>query len=74
METRKQAEAPVHEEDEGKLQNTSGYYVPPSTRSLKPGKSHSTQLEIDDHKYHNSTLNGKAGLLYEVESEKGNER
>lgn len=64
METKKQVEDSV---EETKIQNTSGYYVAPNTtKDMKPGKSHRTQLEIDDHKYHNTTLNGKAGLLYEV--------
>ena len=64
METKKQMEEAV---EEPKMQNTSGYYVAPSTtKDMKPSKSHRTQLEISDHKYHNDTLNGKAGLLYEV--------
>lgn len=64
METKKQMEEAV---EEPKMQNTSGYYVAPSTtKDMKPSKSHKTQLEIGDHKYHNDTLNGKAGLLYEV--------
>lgn len=72
METKKQIEEPV---EETVTQNTSGYYVAPSTtKDVKPGKSHRTQLEIDDHKYHNDTLNGKAGLLYEVGSRDEDER
>lgn len=75
METKRQVEQ-VQEQSQSieRVENTSGYYIDPSshagnTKRDGVGRSqttYTTQLEVDDHKYHNDTLHGKAGLLYEV--------
>ena len=69
METRKQVQREP-EKEPAKLASTDGYYVTPSNGSQagigRSQKTYTTQLEVGDHKYHNDTLHGKAGLLYEV--------
>ena len=69
METRRQVQREP-EKEPAKLTSTNGYYVTPSNGSQagvgRSQKTYTTQLDVVDHKYHNDTLHGKAGLLYEV--------
>ena len=63
METRQQVEKKPEVEQP---KNTGEYYVSPTRNTTLPTKSHTTQWDEEEHKYHNDTLNGKASLLYEV--------
>ena len=73
METRRQVEREPEkkpEKEPAKLVSTNGYYVSPASGSQtgigRSQKTYTTQLEVGEHRYHNDTLHGKAGLLYEV--------
>ena len=69
IETRRQVQQEP-EKEPPKLTSANGYYVTPSSESQagigRSQKTYTTQLDVSDHKYHNDTLHGKAGLLYEV--------